>query len=463
MTRLMLDYFRRWWWVLGLAGLLEFWVGRLIANRPQDPFEFWLLLVSLWAGANLLSFDFKRGALRPVAALPFTGSQIGRTWWLATVPLPAVGLATMLFLGAGTFCQVHTDKTLPLTELTMGSLFTLAWLGSAFPTIFAATRGWGGNARQMFGTFFLSALCMLMLFGSMLLAQGASKSPLKCALILGIGGFLTLVGWVDAQRFDLGRGVQFYRGRPEPPVIGRRARFPLTPLDPKIPANHSPAEPGYGGLPFLMLSRAVRMFCLIGAMSALTALLWVWRGSPMPGHAAVVLFAGTGSLMSCGAVMVLQLLPALRQLRLLRTLPISVIGLSGALMAIMLLPLIALGAASAAVAGLALGIPAAITFLSDYAFWLAPASLSVLLAVWLGESKLGYAVLIVVLFGSQQVQLRLQSFLHVLELPLGLAAAIAGTCVLFALLLIPWALRRSRNAYRARAITPGSYPFGLGG
>ena len=60
MMRLMLDYFRRWWWVLALAGLFELWVGSWIANRPQDPFEFWVLMGALWAGANLLSFDFNR-------------------------------------------------------------------------------------------------------------------------------------------------------------------------------------------------------------------------------------------------------------------------------------------------------------------------------------------------------------------------------------------------------------------
>jgi hypothetical protein len=116
----------------------------------------------------------------------------------------------------------------------------------------------------------------------------------------------------------------------------------------------------------------------------------------------------------------------------------------------------ALGAASAAIAAFAVDTPAAITFLNDYTFALAPASLSVLLAIWLGESKVGYAVLIVVLFGSQQVQLRLQSFLHVLELPLSVAAVIAGTFVILALLLTPWALRSSREAYRARAIMTGN-------
>jgi hypothetical protein len=447
MMRLMLDYLRRWWWVLALAGLFELWVGSLIANRPNDPFEFWILMGSLWAGANLLSFDFKRGALRAVAGLPLTGRQVGRAWWVATVPLPAIGMAALLFLGAAAFCQLHPDKSLPTTQLALGSLFSLVWLGNVFPMIFGVTRGW-----RMGWNSLISMLSTLMLFGSMLLAQGAAKSPFKCALLLGFGGFLTLVGWLDADRLDIGRGVQFYRGRPDLPALGRH-RFQLTPLELKSLPNQPQLEPGAGGIPFFIFSRVRRICSLIGAMSALGVLLLMWRGSPMPGHAGVVVFAGTWSLMSCGFIMVFQLIPALRQLRLLRTLPISLFGLAGALMAIMLVPLIVLGAASAAVAAVALGTPAALTFLTSYAFELAPASLATFLAVWLGDGKPGYIVLIALLFGSQQVQLRLQAYLHVMEVPLSLAAAIAAGCVLLALLLTPWALRSSRHAYRARTMS----------
>ena len=461
MTRVLLDYFRRWWWVLALAALLEFRLGWSIANRPQEPFEFWAFMLSLWAGANLLLFDFKRGALRAVAALPLTSRQFGRGWWLATVPLPAIGLAAMLFLGAGAFCQVHPNRALPTASLTLGSLFTLVWLGNGFPMIFAATRRLAGSVWQMTCTFFLSALSILMLFGSMLWAQGASSSPSKCALLLGIGGFLTLVGWVEAERFDLGQAVQYFRGRPEPPALWRN-RFRSTPLEAKITASQLPVEPGYGGVPFLLLSRVPRMFGLLAAMSALTALLWAWRGSAIPEQTAVVIFAGSSSMMSWGFMLVFQLLPVLRQLRLLRTMPISVMRLSGTLMALMLVPLIALGAVSAAVAAVALGTPAALTFLSDYTFALAPAALCVFLAVWLGEGKLAYAVLLVVFFGSQQVQLRLQSFLHIPELPLGLVSAIAAICILLALLLTSRALRHSGHAYHGRTTSPGDYPFGLG-
>ena len=166
MTRLILDHFRRWWWVLAIVGLLEFWLGWWIANRPQEPFEFWALLLALWAGANLLSYDFKRGALRPVAGLPLTGRQIGISWWLAPVPLPALGLGMLLFIGADVYCKLHPDQVMPVGYLAVTALFTLMWLGLGFPMIFGVSRGWGGSGWGKIYHFFLSALGMLLLFGS---------------------------------------------------------------------------------------------------------------------------------------------------------------------------------------------------------------------------------------------------------------------------------------------------------
>ena len=132
MKRLMLDYFRRWAWVLALGGIFEFGLGWFIANRPEDNFEFWGLMLALWAGAVLLSFDLRRGVVRAVAPLPLTARQIGRSWWLATVPLPAIALAALLFSGAGTFYHFHPTKVFPAGRLAWASIFNLMWLGTTF-------------------------------------------------------------------------------------------------------------------------------------------------------------------------------------------------------------------------------------------------------------------------------------------------------------------------------------------
>jgi hypothetical protein len=463
MKKLMLDHFRRWWWVLALVGLLEFRLGWSIANRPQDPFEFWAFLLALWVGANLLSFDFKRGALRPVAVLPLTARRIGRTWWLATVPLPAIGLTALLFLGAATLCHFHPNRALPTKTLAIASLFTLVWLGTGFPMTFSATRGFGRNLWAMNFNFLVSVLSVLVVFGSMLFGQGAAKSPVKCALLLGVGSFLTVVGWADAERFDLSRAVQFWcRGSLEPGKLSRAAAG-LARLEPKFSQRQHLAPSGYGGLPFLISTSFVRMFLYLAVMTALTALLSYWTGQAIPRRIAIVTFAGVWSLMSCGFIIVFQLLPLVRQLRWLRTLPISATRLSVVLIVITILPLIAVGTVAVGVAGFAFGTPAAVTFLNSYTFALAPASLCVFLVVWLGEGRLAYTLLIITLFGVQQVQLRIQLSLHLLELPFSLAGPIAATSVLLSLLLTACALRYSRHVYRARAVPFGSFPFGVGG
>jgi hypothetical protein len=84
-------------------------------------------------------------------------------------------------------------------------------------------------------------------------------------------------------------------------------------------------------------------------------------------------------------------------------------------------------------------------------------------AVWFGEGRVAYTLLVVTLFGLQQVQLRLQSSLHLLELPFRLAGPIAATCVLLSLLLTACALRFSGYAYGSRANSSGNLPFSVGG
>ncbi len=201
----MLDHFRRWGWVLALCGGLEFVLGWSIVASPATPFEFWAFLLALWAGATLVSFDLKRGVLRALGSLPLTGRQIGRGWWLATVAMPAVALAALLFLGAGTFYDFHPHQAFRANRLALASLFNLVWLGISFTVVFNATRGFGGNLREFYWNGAVSGISVLMFFGSMVLCQNAAKSPVKSGILLGLGALLTAVGWVRAERLELGR------------------------------------------------------------------------------------------------------------------------------------------------------------------------------------------------------------------------------------------------------------------
>jgi hypothetical protein len=73
-----------------------------------------------------------------------------------------------------------------------------------------------------------------------------------------------------------------------------------------------------------------------------------------------------------------------------------------------------------------------------------------------------YALLAITLFGLQQVQLRLQTAFHYLELPFSLCGSTAAICVLLAFLLTRCALRRSSHTYRVQATPFGNIALGMG-
>jgi hypothetical protein len=444
MNRLIFDYLRRWSLVLALVSMLEFGLGCLLACRPEDNFEFWGLLLAMWTGANLLSFDLKRGVAHAVAILPLTARQIGRSWWLATVAIPAIVLAALLYLGAGAFHHINPDKVIPAGRLAIVSLLNVAWLGTMFNCVSSTPviheTGW----IRMRSTF-IGRLSAIMLLGGMLVCQNASKSPLKSIILLGVGAFLTVASWFRAERFALGR-----------------AGFRLTVPHYKCPRGRHSAPGGRGGIPFLISTNFVRTFLPLVAMVALMALIWSWSGQAIPRQQAIVLFASMGSFMSCFFIFFLQPMSVLQHLRFMRTLPVSAGELAAVMIAVAILPLIALGALAAGVAGLSLGTPVAITVSKSYMFILAPASLCVLFAVWRGAGAQACVLLLFTMFGFFLAPMCLQGLFHHQEIPFSLTGTIAAFCVLSALLLTRCALMHSSHAYRVQANPSGNLPWVAG-
>lgn len=472
MHRLILDHYRRRWWVLALVAVLVFRLGWFIAAHPTLPCEFWVFALVLWMGAVLLSFDLKHGLIRVVVPLPLTPRQIGRSWWLATVAIPALALPLLLFSGAATCCQLHPNTVLPAQQLAVASAFGLVWLGVSFTLIFNATRGIGENGLEVATNFLINVLAAVTFFASMLLASGISQSPLKSALLLGLGGLLTVVGWVRANQFEPDRAWP-YLGRPGQFGPGRfRRRSPgqagarLTPLQLKTSPGESRVPAGYGGIAFLVSTGFVRMFWYVAAMIALLPLvtrLQRSEGVEFPRDMGIWLFSATMSYLVCGFIVIFQLLPTLRQLRFLRTLPVSTTRLAAAMLSLMVLPLLGVGALVAGVAGYCLGAAAALTILNHCLFILAPASLCVFFAAWLGEGVLGYALLVLAVFGFQQGYGLMQTHFHFRGLPFPLVSAIAAGCLVLAFVLTRYALEHDARAYRVRADTSGQFPWGIGG
>jgi uncharacterized membrane protein (UPF0136 family) len=491
MNRLILDYFRRWWWALALVAVLEFGLGWFIVGLPEQNFEFWGLMLAMGVGANLVSFDLRRGVLRAVAVLPLTGRQIGRAWWLATVPIPAIALAALLFLGAAIFCHFHPERPFLANRLALAGLFNVAWLSTVFTCVFPST-GVFGKGRERAGGCVFSLLSMIMLYGGMFYFQNAHDTPFKCALLLGVGALLTAVGWFRAERFSPGRaGIQAMvpqgkgqRGQQgvvedhlrryealRPPATASRLRrwmFDRSMRRMEAMAAGSPRgehhpPSGYGGMPFLIRTTFFRGFLYIAVMVALLALLTRWQRQMMPlgtaGDMDIMFNATMGSFMSSWFIVFYSLMPVLPHLRFLRTLPVSATGLAGVMIGIAVLPLLALGALVAGVAALSAGTPFAVTVLKSYTFMLAPGALCVFFAVWRGIGVPAGALVLATLFGFFLAPLWLKGYFHQTEIPFLQAGLFVAACILLALLLTRRALQRGSRAYRIQASPMSQHPW----
>jgi hypothetical protein len=444
MKRLILDHFRRWCWLLAVSGMLILWIGWFVAKFQDNNFCSWGFILALSAGAILLSFDLQRGFARAVAMLPLTAGQIGRSWWLATVAIPAIALSMLLLLGAGFFYYCHTNESFPWGRLAMTSLFNLLWLGIIFTCVVPRSDVYG-NRRQRVRSCFVGTLPALMIFGGLFFFQDAAKKPFQSAIFLGAGVWLTLVGWFCAERFVLGR-----------------ASFRLAAMQSNDPRGQHRAPGGYGGIAFLIRILFVRIFLIGLAVLLIMPLMIVLQGRLKSWHQAIeTLLGGMGNGLPFCFVIFFMLIPSLMQLRFLRTLPIPATRLAIVLIAMALLPLIALGALMVGFAGWALGTPTAIMVSKCYVFILAPVSLSVFFAVWRGVGIQTYALMLLfTTMGFQIVPLWLQVFFHYREIPFGLAVTFAAVCVLSSFLLTRGALIHSSRAYRVQANPFGSMVWG---
>lgn len=446
MNRLILDHFRRWMWPLLLVGALEIRFGWSIAARPQDDFEFWGLLLALWAGANLLSFDLRRGVVRAVSIVPLAARQIGLGWWLATVPIPALAMAALLFSGAETYYYLHPITAFAVAPLSLTPLFNLFWLATIFTCTFPAPT-FSGNRTQWARDSFFSMLSAAMLFAGMLFFQDAPKRPFKLVILFGVGAVLLVAGWLRAGRL-VGGHVCFR-------VVGPQQ---ITPQQ-IAPRGPSYAPGGHGGIPFFVASRSLRTFAIVSSMVALMAVLMIISGDKLSRQLIIVTFAAMASFMPCWFITFYRLVPELQQLRALRSLPMSANCLAAALIAVVILPLMALAALTVGIAGLALGSQAAMPFLKNFAFILAPAALCVFFAVWRGGGVQTYVLMIVTLFGFFMTPLWLRSFFNTPEMSLTVSGFIAAICLLLAFLLTRRVLSHSSHAYRLQATPTCNLPW----
>jgi hypothetical protein len=449
MKRVIIDHFRRWWWVLALCAFAEFTIGWSTSGNPDNNifdsasiFQFQLVLFS---GALLLSFDLQRGVASTVTALPLTTRQIGRAWWLATVPIPTIALAAVLFSGAGVCFLFHPSNAFAAKRLAMMCLVNLLWLGATFTIIFITTWGYRGQWWAKARNITTTTLFALMIGGGFMFFRDYSINSFKFASFLGVAGVLTVAGWILAEQFVQGR-----------------ASFRLAALQSKDARGQHRAPGGYGGIPYLVSTLFVRTFLIGLAMVVMMSLFMALQGHLKSWNQFIQNIQTTGNFMPIWLIIMFTIIPALMQIRLLRTLPMPATRLAAVMIGIPLLPLIALGAILAGIAGLSMGTPAAIAILKDYTLALASGALCVLFVGWLGVGRDSFALMCLILIVFQSVPIWLKASFNIRQIPFTLIGAIVAISITVSFLLTRHSLMHSSKTYRVQASPFGNIVWGMG-
>ena len=322
MNRLILDHLRRWGWLWLLIGVANGFMAGAILDEGR-----WIQGVTvpllLWIGALQLNFDMVRGISRVQATLPLTTRQIGRAWWIYSVALPALLLATTTALAAMIY-STHTGKPVALNAWLLNTISNTLLLGALFQLIIGEQPGMPQNLLGWLRRILSVGLLMAMFFSTFAFEGSWEIVVFLAALVI------TAAGWFRAEQ-----------------MVVQRATFRPGIQSGKNNSGKNSAPAGFGGLPFLGQTLALRLGYL-----TLAAIVWfVVMRLMMHGTAKMspqqFLSAAMPSFTSFGffALFMFVLMPLIMQLRHLRTLPISTTTLAAMLTLIPCLPigLVALG------------------------------------------------------------------------------------------------------------------------
>ena len=431
MKQIILDYFRRWKWVLIAVACFVLVIGTTVPSYSENRNDglFFVLMASMWAGGMLLQMDLTRGAYRPWAVLPVPRRQIGRALWLATVLIPALGLTALLFCGAAMGHAFNPNRTFSLWILAKIAIFSSVCLGALFPLRYA-----GGFVS----TIILNGLGGIFLFGCIITCMSSFGSTVKFAVIVGLGSLLTIAGWLGANRFESSLAEKL-------PTRGGWLQCLMDAWS-ELKASKNTVKKtqvqldGLGGIGLLVKTLLCTMSVALIGIGVFVAIYWF-----MMGKSNILPAFGPAMFPVIMAMTVAGLLPLLQQLRLLRTMPIGKTRLACIILGTTVVPVVCMGAV---VWTLGIASPQAAAIFNGTVLASGLAALGASLAIWDGLNQRAMIMLMVV-FGGMMVMLQVG-----VKLPSSLCSLIAVVCIGLSFWIIRYSIERRSKIYQFQ-FTPG--------
>jgi hypothetical protein len=241
MKLIILDHFRRWWWVWAICLLAI--CGLVLAISASGNKFCVIYPVGMFVGALLLSFDLLRGHTRVIVTLPVTAKQVGRAWWWVAVgfPVAAVTVVTLITFTVFSCVRGNWSGLSGCAIFCVSNFLTLAVMFYALtgiPRAGTVYNDWQGRVRGYFfsGVWGIS-------FAGWLLFQNMAVSLITGLGLLLAAVFFSIMGWVKAESLVRERTI---------PLAGSSV--------PRLKsAQPSRAAEGYGGLAFLAQNIFTRM------------------------------------------------------------------------------------------------------------------------------------------------------------------------------------------------------------
>jgi len=426
MKWLILDHFRRWWWVMVIVALLTALSGWHFASRPEITSITFLFMITMWSGGMLLIMDLKYNLARTTLSLPLTARQISRAWWVMTMPIPAAAMILCLLTGAGAFCLFHPGKVFPINQLMLACLFILSWGGVTAASSFITSIGLVHGSLRRVTSIMFSCLTVAVIFGSFfILANGTTQSLVKMTVYLGACVFIVIVSWFRAESSVVER-AGFRLG-------GSRNRIPSKSLT-------SHASSGPNGISCLFFAMFTRTFQV--GLVAFTFLAFgsVFARVSLGGFVSMTPWAV--AVIAIAAMLAAQ--PLLFHMVCLRILPMSATRLTLIILASVILPFVSLIVLASGLAGLFFGFPDAVFILNGYILSV-PIALCLALAIELGNGRFTLPVCFPVFFFMSM-------FMPQFNVLPWLSGTLVFVCLLLAFLSIRRALIQGRSIYKTPMI-----------